>query len=155
MSGSPGTRKDPLTTFLFGLALNGDGITMDPGTAFFKSVSGLKSETEVVDYSEGGVNEFTRKFQGVTKWPNLVLKQGFTGDLTLFYWKQSLVRTNGSIFILGPNLQKVAEWRFKRGWPVKWEGPDLDASKNELAIETIEIAHEGLEALAASGTLTG
>src|SRR5262245_27985685 len=153
MSGSPGTRKDPLTTFLFGLSLDGDGITMQASTAFFKSVSGLKSETEVVDYTEGGINEFTRKFQGVTKWPNLVLKQGFTGDLSLFAWKLSLVRTNGSVFILGPNLKKVAEWRFTRAWPVKWEGPDLDASKNELAIETIEIAHEGWELKPASGDL--
>ena len=153
MSGSPGTRKDPLTTFLFGLSLDGDGLTLQASTAFFKSVSGLKSETEVVDYNEGGINEFTRKFQGVTKWPNLLLKQGFTGDLTLFQWKQSLVRTNGSIFILGPQLKKVAEWRFTRGWPVKWEGPDLDASKNELAIETIEIAHEGWELKPASGDL--
>ncbi len=153
MSGSPGTRKDPLTTFLFGLSIEGDGISVEAKTAFFKSVSGLKSETEVVDYQEGGVNEYTRKLQGVTKWPNIVLKQGFTGDLTLFNWKASRSRANGSIFILGPNLKKVAEWRFKEGWCVKWEGPELDASKNELAIETIEIAHQGWELTPAEGPL--
>src|SRR5688572_25630240 len=129
MSGSTGTRKDPLTTFQFGLSLDGN-FKLEAATAFFKSVSGLKSETEVVDYQEGGLNEFTRKLQGVTKWPNIVLKQGFTGDLSLIDWKVSLLRTNGSIFILGPNLKKVAEWRFNNGWPVKWEGPDLGGSKN-------------------------
>lgn len=144
MSGSPtGTRKDPLTTFLFGLKIESAGVA--EATAFFKSVSGLKAETEVVDYQEGGVNEFTRKLQGVTKWPNIVLKNGFTGDLTLYDWKISRKRADGTIFILGPNLKKVAEWKFSKGWAVKWEGPELDASKNELAIETIEIAHEGWE----------
>ena len=141
MSGSPGSRKDPLTTFLFGLTIQ--DVASDRKTAFFKSVSGLKAETEVIDYHEGGVNSFTRRLMGVTKWPNIVLKQGFTGDLGLYNWWMTPTRKTGTIFILGANLEPVRSWTFRGGWPVKWEGPDLDASKNELAIETIEIAHEG------------
>jgi phage tail-like protein len=143
-------RKDPLVTFLFTieipLVIDGETKQLDRSTAFFKSVGGLKRETEVEDYVEGGVNTFTRKVIKVTKWPNLVLKQGFTGDNTLWAWRENPgQRVDGSIVMLGPNMEEKARWRFKRGYPVKWEGPELDASKNELAIETIEIVHEGLE----------
>jgi phage tail-like protein len=134
-------RKDPLTTFLFALKIDKLGISEQ--TAFFKSCSGLNIETEVVDYQEGGITEFTRKLQGVTKWPNITLKQGFSGDAKLLDWKVKKFRVNGSIIILGPNMQPKGTWSFKNGWPAKWVGPELDASKNELAIESIEIAHEG------------
>src|SRR5262245_527746 len=125
-------RKDPLTTFLFALKIQqtARGLSMTENTAFFKSVSGLNIETEVVDYQEGGVYEFTRKLQGVTKWPNIILKQGFTGDSTLLKWKVERYRVNGSIFILGANMQPKGEWKFKNGWPAKWTGPELDASKS-------------------------
>jgi phage tail-like protein len=107
-------------------------------------VGGLKSDNEVVDYNEGGVTAWTRKVIGVRKWPNLVLKQGFTGDLKLFKWKWAPKRVNGVVVQLGPNLNEICRWEFVKGYPVKWEGPDFDALKNEIAIETIEIAHEGL-----------
>ncbi len=143
MSASPGERRDPLTTFLFGLTITDLGI--ERSTAFFKSVSGLKAETEVIDYHEGGLNGYPRRLVGMTKWPNIVLKQGFTGDLKLYNWFNlgTPKRVDGTIFLLGHNLEPVRSWKFSKGFPVKWEGPDLDASKNELAIETIEIAHEG------------
>jgi phage tail-like protein len=78
-----------------------------------------------------------------------VLKRGFTGDTTLYDWYSSFTReiparVNGSIIMLGPDLTEVARWEFHNGFPVKVEGPILDASSNEVLIETIEIAHEGL-----------
>src|SRR5687767_3990352 len=130
------SRKDPLTTFLFALKIQSKGIA--EATAFFKSVSGLNVETEVVDYQEGGTTGFTRKLQGQTKFPNITLKQGFTGDAKLYSWKKDLTRADGSIFILGANMQPKGEWKFKRGWCAKWTGPEFDAGKNEIAIETIE-----------------
>jgi phage tail-like protein len=140
-------RNDPWLVFAFGVKLETSGRTLQygDGTAFFKSVSGLKCETETQDYPEGGCNTFVHKLVGVTKWPNIVLKQGFTGDDTLWSWKQKMTRKNGIIFQLGPDNTAICKWTFKNGFPVKWEGPEYDATKNELAIETIEIAHEGLE----------
>ena len=140
-------RNDPVTTFQFAFKVTEGDLTLDykDGTAFFKSVSGLKVQQDIQDVNEGGVSTFTRKLQGVFKWPNLILKQGFTGDKKLFDFKKDRhQRINGFIFQLGPKLEPVCKWEFYSGYIVKWEGPDYDAQKNEVAIETIEIAHEGL-----------
>jgi len=120
-----------------------------------KSVSGLKGEIEVTDYKEGGRNGATHRLVGPAKWPNIVLSRGFTAPSTpLVDWFNSwlddapgtkLERANGRIEALNSKLEKVCSWRFVRAWPCKWEGPDFAADKQELAIEKLEIAHEGLE----------
>jgi phage tail-like protein len=114
-------------------------------------VSGLESETAVIEYRTGADNPTTvRKLPGLTKYPNIVLKRGLTRDLSLWNWRQSVVngkteRRSGSIILLDEARKVVLRWRFVEGWPVKWEGPGLNATANEVAIETLEIAHEGLE----------
>ncbi len=143
-------RRDPLTAFYFSLTVA--GIITDPMTAFFKSVSGLKSESEVVPYREGGLNSHTHQLVGPTKWPNLVLKRGFMRGWDLLKWrekwtvesKEQCIRRAGKILQFDSQLKTVCSWEFYDGWPCKWEGPDYDASKTELAIESIEIAHSGL-----------
>jgi phage tail-like protein len=140
-----GTRKTPLPGFLFGVKITGAyNADYNGGTAYFRSVSGIKNDTDVTDYYEGGVTANTRKVIGVVKWPNLVLKQGFTGDSAIFMWKYKPVRCDGEIIQLGPDLEEICRWKFVNGYPVKWEGPDFDATKNDIAIESLEIAHEGL-----------
>jgi phage tail-like protein len=153
MTSPSAKRHDPLTVFCFRVQITIDGNEL--GDAFFKSVTGLKYESEVVDYHEGGFNVTTRRLVGPTKWPNLVLKRGFAGPplVELLNWRRSwldddpksvLVRANGKIVQLSSDLKQVCAWKFYDGWPCKWEGPEYDASKDELAIETLEIAHEGL-----------
>ena len=128
---------------------------------FFRSCSGLKSESEVQELPEGGLNSTTHKLMGRTKFPNIVLKQGFAVndqgvvDWTLFDLRASFVfdsgavkRINGTITQMGPSDNRVAKWGFENGFVVKWEGPEFDASKNEVSIETIEIAHELLKKIA-------
>jgi phage tail-like protein len=146
-----GDRKDPITTFLWGLKIDALSLDYEDGTALFKSCSGLSRQTDVQDFQEGGLTTATRKIIGVTKWPNLVLKNGFTGPpFSLWTWKDlmgksgDMGRVDGSIFALGANFEVLAQWNFTNGYPVKWEGPEFDATKNELAIESLEIAHEGL-----------
>lgn len=146
---NPANRKDPLPVFCFKVYLNlGGG---NAGEAFFKSVSGLKFETEVIPVREGGANDTTFQLVGATKWSNLVLKQGFTGNSALIKWRQDWLRgkmvriPSGTITQLNTAMEPVAHWQFHRGWPAKWELSELDASKSELSIETLEIAHEGLE----------
>ncbi len=149
---NPGGRQDPLTAFCFSLQIAG---IVESGEAFFKSVSGLKSESEVVPYREGGLNSHTHQLVGAIKWPNLVLKRGFVAKTgyKLLEWRQTWVRDDprvqlkrlsGKIIQLDSQMQEVCSWVFYDGWPCKWEGPDYDASKTELAIETVEIAHSGL-----------
>ena len=138
-----GDRKDPLPVFCFQVALEGSI------SGFFKSVSGLKSETESIPVREGGVNDTTFMLVGATKWSPIVLKSGFTKDSELLDWRNlwvtgTMTRKSGVITQLNTNLKPVAQWEFVRGWPSKWEVSELDASKSELAIETLEITHEGL-----------
>lgn len=143
-------RTQPLPVFCFHVTLNIPG---GNGVAFFKSVGGLKYETEVVPVREGGVNDTTWQLVGATKWANLVFKQGFTGDGNLLKWRESWLDRekaktrieSGTIVQLDGNLREKAKWTFYRGWPMKWELSELDATKSELAIETLEIAHEGLK----------
>jgi phage tail-like protein len=143
-------RKDPLPTFCFKVELP----KVTSGELFFKSVGGLKFETEVVDYRAGGVNDSTYKLVGATKWPNLVLKRGFTHEQKdLILWRQKwlartpgdMPRCNGTIIQLDTKLTPVCRWEFVEGWPCKFEISELDAGKNEIVIETLEIAHHGLK----------
>jgi len=138
-------RKDPLTSFLFGLKIADLGLDHKDGTAFFKSVSGLSVETEVQDFPEGGITTFQRKIVTMRKFKPIVLKQGFTGDRKLWDWRMKPRRVDGTIYQLGVDMKPICRWEFKRGYPSKYDGPELDASKSDLAIESIEIAHEGIE----------
>jgi len=149
-------RIQPLPVFCFHVQLQLKG--GNTGVAFFKSVGGLKYETEVVPIREGGVNDTTWQLVGATKWSNLVLKQGYTGDSALLKWREEWLarggeksRASGTIIQLDGNLREKAKWQFFNGWPAKWELSELDASKSELSIETLEIAHEGLKWSAGSG----
>ena len=140
---NPGNRKDPLPVFCFKVEISGV-------SAFFKSVSGLKFEMETIPQREGGQNYTTYQLIGATKWSNIVLKRGLTRDTSLWQWRKSIVdgnldRRNGSIVMLDETHNPVLRWSFRNGWPCKLTGPCLDASSNEVAIETLEIAHEGLE----------
>lgn len=145
------SRKDPLPVFCFKVMLDGQD---SPAEAFFKSVSGLKYETEVVPVREGGRNNTTFQLVGATKWSNIVLKQGFTGSSGLLAWRTkwlngTYARYGGTIHQLDTALKPMASWKFIEGWPAKWEISEFDASKSELAIETLEIAHHGIEAVKA------
>ena len=136
-------RNDPLPVFSFWVDLGmGD-------QAYFKGVAGLRYETETVPVRAGGVNDTTYNLVGATKWTNLVFKQGFTKSSALIQWRQEWMqgkmnRIGGTITQLDTALQPKAQWTFVRGWPCKWDIAEFDAAKSELAIETLEIAHDGL-----------
>jgi phage tail-like protein len=140
---NPGNRRDPLPVFCFKIQIEGI-------QAFFKSVSGLKFETESIPVREGGANDTTFMLVGATKWSPIVLKNGFTAGSDLLKWRNqwmggTMNRRNGVITQLNTAGQDMAKWQFVRGWPTKWEMSEFDASKSELSIETLEITHEGLK----------
>ena len=147
---APGNHLDAFGSYYFGVEVEG------MQTGYFRSVSGLKSEIEVVDLAEGGLNTRQHKLKGKMKFPNIVLKRGFVdGDLWTKHLKShpeagNESRFHGTIMQYGPGSGDggtptvVARWKFENGWVCKWEGPDFDASKNEISIESIEIAHEKL-----------
>jgi phage tail-like protein len=139
------TRRE-LTNFSFMVEIKG------VLQAAFLSVTGIGNETEILEYVEGGVTEYTHKIPGQTKQSNIVLKQGqFVGDNSFPDWRKSMTgqsgppqRHDGSIVLMNPAGEEVKRWNFVRGWPTKWEGPELTGMGNERAIETLEIAHEGI-----------
>ena len=108
-------------------------------------------EIEVIEYREGADRVNTaRKLPGLAKYPNVTLKRGITGSTDLFEWWKSVrdgqvVRRNVTITLLDEQRQAVYRWLLRSAWPVKIEGPTLNGSGNEVAIETLELAHEGLE----------
>ena len=137
--------KDPYRNCNFLVEI--DGITQ----AGFSDCSGLGSSTDPVEYREGGDNTTMRKLPGLTKYTNISLKWGLTDSRELYDWYRKVVtgkteRRNGSIVVLDANgVTEVVRWNFFNGWPTKLEAPSLSAKGNEVAIETLEIAHEGLE----------
>ena len=117
----------------------------------FSEVEVPSGEIEVIEYREGGdrVNS-ARKLPGLTKYPNVTLKRGITGRTDLFEWWKSVrdgqvQRRNVTITLLDEQRQAVLRWHLRDAFPVKLEGPTLNATGNEVAIETLELAHEGLE----------
>jgi phage tail-like protein len=137
-------RHDPYKAFNFRVEI--DGIAR----AAFSEVGGLDSETAVIEYRVGGEPNTVRKLPGLTKYANIVLRRGITQDAELWNWRLTVVqgnvdRRNGSIILLDDDGTEVVRWNFFHGWIAKWEGPALNSKGNEVAIETIEIAHEGLE----------
>ena len=136
-------RNDPYKAFNFLVEI--DGVAK----AAFSEVGGLESETAVIEYRSGG-EYLTRKLPGLTRFANIVLRHGITQDRELWDWRQNIVdgtpdRRNGMIKLLDDQRNEVVRWNFRNGWPCKWVGPALNAKANEVAIETLEIAHEGLE----------
>jgi phage tail-like protein len=140
---APPSRNDPYTGFNFRVEI--DGINV----AAFTEVSGLASETDVIDYREGG-DSIVRLLPGITTYRPIVLRRGITNDRSLWLWRKAVVdgqidRRHGRIVLLDADGTEVARWTFRNGWPAKWEGPALNAQASDVAIESIEIVHEGLD----------
>lgn len=139
--------QHPYGAFRFKLEV--DGVAL----GHFKSCSGLKHEIEVLEFQEGGVNEFKHKLVGQGSYPNVVLKMGFVSNGIAEDWHYDYgtadakkgERKTVRIYLLDDDVQTVVgEWTLKDAWPAKWEGPELDGSSDNLAIETLEIAHHGI-----------
>jgi phage tail-like protein len=118
-------------------------------SASFRKCGGLKTETEIFEYQEGGDNEATHKLVGATKANNIVLTKGFISDPALFKWRdeiqasgtKKIARRNGSIVALARDGKtEVGRWNFTKAWPVRWEMTEFDASSGQAACETLELA---------------
>lgn len=138
-----GDIKDPYGNYNFLVEL--DGISRGA----FQECSGFDSTIDVIEHREGGQNTTLRKLPGMTKYSNITLKWGITDDTELYDWhlltvQGEIERKNGSIVMLDRKGEEVVRWNFVRGWPTKWDGPDLNAEGTDVGVEMIEIAHEGV-----------
>lgn len=139
----PTLRTDPFAACNFRVEIDGMQSTD------FAECSGLSSETDVIEYRQG-TDPVLRKLPGRTHFGRIVLKRGITTNRELWDWRQTVVtgqtqRRNGAIVLLNEARVPVLRWRFLQGWPAKIEGPALNAASSDVAVESIEIVHEGLE----------
>lgn len=141
----PAARRDPFKSYSFLVEI--DGIA----SAAFTSVSGLGAAAEVIEYREGSDPvSSSRKLPGRVKYPNVTLKRGITASRELWEWWQTVAdgpvqRRNVAIVLLDDSRTPVLRWLLRNAWVARIETSELDASTNEIAIETVELAHEGLD----------
>lgn len=139
------SRNDPFKNYSFLVEI--DGIS----SSLFEEVSGLDAEVEVIEFREGGdALTSSRKLPGRVKYSNVTLKRGLTNSRDLWDWWQTVVagniqRRSVAITLLDDARQLVLRWLLREAWIAKYEGPHLEAEANEVAVETIELAHEGFE----------
>jgi phage tail-like protein len=135
----------PLPTFHFTVEWGGKRVG-------FSEVTGLTQENQAIEYRDGSFPEYSSiKMLGLRKFSNVTLKRGIIkGDNDFFKWLSTVKlntveRRNLVISLLNEEHQPVMVWKVMNAFPVKVEGPALKASANEVAIESVELAHEGLE----------
>lgn len=141
---------DPEGSFIFALELQ-DSSGKNAEVAQFREVSGLKSTTAVFELEEGGQNHRVHKLPGQSRWDNITLRYAVCADVALLTWRNEILadefgkRRNGSIVMKTLHGEEVRRYNFFAGWPVSWEGPSFNAESAELAVETLEIAHGGIQ----------
>lgn len=142
-------REDPYGGFNFEVIVKG---VSDDGTAVrgsFAEVSGLDVEIKPIDYRNGSEDIRVRKLPGLKMFTPVKFTRGYTGATEFWNWvvegMNGLVRrTDVSVVLLDENRREVMRWNLVRAWPCKATGPSLKAGSSEIAMETLEICHEGL-----------
>lgn len=139
-----GQRTDPYRGYNFRVEI--DGIQQ----AGFQQVSGLDATSDITEYREGNEKVFThRKLAGQAKYSNITLKWGITKDHSFWDWKKQTIdgkteRKNGSIILMDESGNEQVRWNFVNAWVTKWTGPSFDAMTSAVAIESVDLAHEGV-----------
>ena len=114
---------------------------------YFSHCSGLELSFDVMEYQEGGNNDFVHRLPGTLRYPNLVLSRGLTEQEALLKWfmatRTEAERKEITLTLKTGTVERV--WTFADAFPVKWTGPTLDAETGDVATETLEIAHTGLK----------
>jgi phage tail-like protein len=139
-----GTRVDPFRSYNFELTID------NVPSGAFSECSGLTADGDAVDYREGAdVPLNVRKLVGLRKFTNVVLKRGYRTDLTHWNWYTNIAtgtpdRRNVTITLLNEGRVPVIRWHLENAWINKIEAPSFKAAGNEVAIESMELVHEGL-----------
>lgn len=115
----------------------------------FSEASGFDASIDVIEYREGDMVQTPMKLPGLKKYGNITLKQGVADSDVLYQWMASgleadVDRKTLTITLLDINGDDAASWQVINAWPTKYTAPDFNATSSEVAIETLEIAHEGM-----------
>ncbi|MCK0509726.1 phage tail protein [Aromatoleum buckelii] len=137
-------RNDPVRGYNFSLEID------NVSRGAFSEVGGLTADGDSVDYREGtDLQSNVRKLMGLRKYTNITLKRGYTQDKELWQWYVNIMngvpdRRNVTIVLMNEARQPVLRWHAENAWINKIEGPALKASSNDVAMESLELVHEGL-----------
>jgi len=137
-------RSDPYAAYNFLIEI--EGII----TGGFSEVSGLNIETEVELIKEGGANDIEYKLPKGTKYSNITFKRGITDFDLIWRWYDDVIngkikRKDGLIFLCNQTGSPLVTWGFVDAYPIKLDGPSLNATTNTIATETLTLAHHGLK----------
>jgi phage tail-like protein len=137
-------RTDPYGTFRFRVEILGLQV------GGFSDVGGLERETQIEDFREGGLNDYTHKLVTLTKYQNLTLKRGIADATELWQWHQDVI--NGKVERRQINVVLVDfagndawRWVVQKAYPVKWSGSTLNAASNTVFVESVEFVHHGVK----------
>jgi phage tail-like protein len=138
-----GERIDPYRNFRFRVEV--EGIQQ----AGFSEVSGFDASIDIIEYREGDMTTTPRKLPGLSKYSNISLKWGVTDSMDMYEWLQeclegTITRKTVTIIAIDEEGEDVATWQVMEAWPVKYTAPDFNATGAEVAIELLEMAHEGM-----------
>jgi phage tail-like protein len=163
-----GNRTDPFHGFNFSVSMSDSTSALSiafnvsgvPAVGSFSECSGLETTLDVEDYKEGGNNGLIRKFPTRVTWGNIKFRRGIALNDSLWNWHFDFVeghgkRRDGVITLMDEQHNAVKAWRFKRGLPIKYLGPSMNAMQSQIAIEELEIGHEGLSLMHGNGGLFG
>ncbi len=137
-------RNDPYRAYNFVLEI--DNIP----TGAFSEAGGLTAEGDSTDYREGSdLQPSVRKLMGLRKYTNITLKRGYSQDRSLWQWYMNVLngladRRSVTIVLLNERREAVLRWNAENAWINKIEGPTLNATSNDVAMESVELVHEGL-----------
>jgi len=139
----PGERTDPYRNFRFRVEVEG------LQQAGFSEVTGFDASFDVVQYREGNDVITTRKLPGLARYGNITLKWGATESMELYEWIQECVqgtveRKTVTIIAIDEEGSDVATWQVIESWPVRYTAPSFNGQGAEVAIELLELAHEGM-----------
>jgi len=112
--------------------------------AVFTEVSGLQVEMQVMEYEEGGTNNFVHRLPGRLKVGNITLKHGLTKSNDFLKWCMKVERKNVTVVMYDVAGKPVVRWHFNKAYVVKWVGPQFTADSTSMALESVEITHQGL-----------
>ena len=133
----------PHTRFRYRVEIDG----IDAGG--FSEATGFDASIDVVEYREGDMETTPSKIPGLKRYGNITLRQGLVDSTAIYDWMMTGVngavdRKTVTVTLQDEEGSPAASWQIINAWPMRYTAPDFNASASEIAIESIEIAHEGM-----------